>query len=214
MRAATGVPMDQVPVIDDGPWSACWCCGLVQTVPPISPEQSAYCPRCDTLIAPRSRAHQSTHATAAFALAALILYFPSILLPMLRIQKLGSTVENSLLTGVASLLQDGHYLVGGIVLVFSLVVPPIKLFALLVLSLASRYVEERHRAITYHLVELLGRWGMLDVMVVAVLVAYVKLGDTVTISPGPGLTAFALSVILSLVASMCFPPHALWSEEP
>lgn len=205
--------MNQSGAIDDGPWAACWCCGLVQTVPALSPEQSAYCPRCDTLIAPRSRAHQSTHATAAFALAALMIYFPGILLPMLKIQKLGSTVQDSLLTGVASLMQDGHYFVGGIVLVFSLIVPPIKLFALLLLSLASDYVQERHRAATYHLVELLGRWGMLDVMVVAVLVAYVKLGDTVTISPGPGLIAFATSVILSLIASMCFPPHALWSEE-
>jgi uncharacterized paraquat-inducible protein A len=206
-------PMNQAGAVDDGPWAACWCCGLVQTVPPLAPEQSAHCPRCDTLIAPRSRAHQSTHATAAFALAALIIYFPAILLPMLRIQKLGTTVQDSLLTGVATLLQDGHYFVGGIVLVFSLIVPPIKLFALLLLSLASEYVHERHRAITYHLVELLGRWGMLDVMVVAVLIAYVKLGDTVTISPGPGLAAFAISVILSLIASMCFPPHALWSEE-
>src|SRR5262249_23644954 len=130
------------------------------------------------------------------------------------IEKLGSTVQDSLLSGVATLLHDGHYFVGGIVLVFSLIVPPIKLFTLLMLSLAREYVEQRHRAVTYQFVELLGRWGMLDVMVVAVLVAYVKLGDTVTISPGPGLTAFATSVILSLVASMCFPPHALWSEDP
>src|SRR5262245_52860887 len=146
------MPMEPRQAIDDGPWAACWCCGLVQTVPPLASEQSAYCPRCDTIIAPRSRAHQSTHATAAFSLAALVLYFPAILLPMLRIQKLGSTIEDSLLTGVATLLQDGHYFVGGIVLVFSLIVPPIKLFALLLLSLASDYVEERHRAITYHLV--------------------------------------------------------------
>jgi len=211
---AREMPLAEDLTIDDGPWAACWCCGLVQIVPSLATEQSAYCPRCDTIVAPRSRAHQSTHATAAFALAALLLYFPAILLPMLRIQKLGSTVEDSLLSGVATLLHAGHYFVGGIVLVFSLIVPPIKLFALLILSLASEYVEQRHRAVTYHLVELLGRWGMLDVMVVAVLVAYVKLGDTVTISPGPGLTAFAASVILSLIASMCFPPHALWSEDP
>jgi uncharacterized paraquat-inducible protein A len=208
------MPMSGNRTIDDGPWAACWCCGLVQAVPSLAPEQSAYCPRCETLVAPAARAHQSTQATAAFALAALVLYFPAILLPMLRIEKLGSTVEDSLLSGIATLMQDGHYFVGGIVLVFSLIVPPIKLFALLLLSLASDWVHERHRAITYHVVELLGRWGMLDVMVVAVLVAYVKLGDTVTISPGPGLAAFATSVILSLIASMCFPPHALWSEAP
>lgn len=197
----------------DGPWAACWCCGLVQTVPPLAADRSAYCPRCDTLVAPRSQAHQSTHATAAFAMAALLIYFPAILLPMLKIQKLGHSTEDSLITGVVALMHDGHYFVGMIVLVFSLVVPPLKLAALLMLSLGGNNVHQHHRATTYHFVELLGRWGMLDVMVVAVLVAYVKLGDTVTISPGPGLIAFAFSVVLSLVASMCFPPHALWSEE-
>ena len=205
--------MNSEVAVDDGPWAACWCCGLVQTVPPLTPEVSAYCPRCETLVAPRSRAHQSTQATAAFALAALLLYFPAILLPMLRIQKLGHSTEDSIIAGTISLLQDGHLFVGMIVLVFSLIVPPLKLAALLLLSLGGEFAHRKHRASTYHMVELLGRWGMLDVMVVAILVAYVKLGDTVSVSPGPGLIAFAASVVLSLIASMCFPPHTLWSEE-
>lgn len=193
--------------------AACWCCGLVQSFPMLAENQRAHCPRCESLVAPRRAAHQSTEATAALALAALFLYPLAILLPIMKIEQLGHATEDSILTGVGALMHAGHWFVGMVVLVFSLIVPPTKLAALLFLSLASHTVRAKHRAVTYHFVEVLGRWGMLDVMVVAVLVAYVKLGDVVHITPGPGLMAFAACVLLSLLASVCFPPHALWSEE-
>ena len=71
-------------------------------------------------------------------------------------------------------------------------------------------MRHRHRALMYHLVELLGRWGMLDVLLVAVMIAYVKLGDLITIQPGPGLQAFIIMVLLSLLASLCFNPRLMW----
>ena len=74
-------------------------------------------------------------------------------------------------------------------------------------------LRHHHRALTYHLIEWTGRWGMLDVLLVAVLVALVKLGDLMQISAGPGATAFATVVILSLLASACFDPHSLWSSD-
>jgi paraquat-inducible protein A len=165
------------------------------------------------MVAPRRTAHQSTQAAAALAMAALILYPLAIMLPIMKIRQLGHMVEDSILTGVITLLRTGEFFVGIIVLIFSLIVPPVKLVALLALSLGVPGEKIKYRALTYHFVELLGRWGMLDVMVVAVLVAYVKLGDTVNITPGSGLFAFAACVLLSLGSSLCFPPHALWSEE-
>ena len=82
------------------------------------------------------------------------------------------------------------------------------------LSAGEMLLPSRQRALTYRLVEFLGRWGMLDVVLIAVLVAAVKLGDLVEVRPGPGLAVFASVVVLSLLASASFDPHGLWETKP
>lgn len=190
----------------------CHCCGLVQQVPRPPEGKRAVCSRCGTTILSAARLSRSNHRTAAVALAALIFYFPAVMLPMLRVERLGHAHESSLLGGVVTLLADGHLLVGLVVLVFSVILPPVKLMILFVLSAGGSWMHHHHRARTYHLVEFIGRWGMLDVMLVAILVAFVKLGDLVDIHPGSGLLAFTACVVLSLIASLCFDPHCLWEE--
>jgi paraquat-inducible protein A len=74
-------------------------------------------------------------------------------------------------------------------------------------------MRREHLARTWRAVELVGRWGMLDVLLAAVLVAILKLGDLVTVEVGPGLFAFTACVGLSLLASAFFDPHALWETE-
>jgi len=192
--------------------AACPSCGLVQQLPEVPDGYRAVCDRCDTILMKSGERWRSGRATAALAAAALILYPPAILLPVLQIRKLGHSVEDSVVTGVVTLLTGGHFFVGVIVLVFSLIVPPLKLIALLTLATSRRLLGNASRAFTFRVVEALGRWGMLDVLVVAVLIAYVKLGDSVTIAPGPGLTAFAGCVLLSLLSSVCFAPRLLWKE--
>lgn len=189
---------------------SCHCCGLVQKLPPLSPTQKAVCCRCAT-----SLAHTATtrnHWTIALALSALIFYWPAMLLPLLRIERLGQRHEDSLLSGLITLFSQGYWLVGGVILLFSVILPPLKLLTLLTLSSTTLAIHQHHRALLYRLVELIGRWGMLDVMLVAILVAFVKLGHLVHISAGPGLFAFTLLVLLSLLASMTFNPHLLWEK--
>ena len=157
-------------------------------------------------------AWKSRRGSAAFALAALLLYPAAILMPVLHIEKLGHSSDDSVVTGVGALVNGGHYFIAAVVFVFSLVVPPLKLGALLALCFAARSLAQHHRRWTHLAVEALGRWGMLDVFVVAVLVAYVKLGSAVNIAPGPGLVAFAGCVLLSLVASLLFPARLVWSR--
>jgi paraquat-inducible protein A len=150
--------------------------------------------------------------SASLAISALLLYVPATTLPMLRIEQLGHRHEDSLLSGVAALFAQDYWLVGTVVLLFSVILPPLKLAALLVLASAPATSADRLRAALFRAVESLGRWGMLDVMLVAILVAYVKLGDLVSIEAGPGLLAFTLLVLLSLLASMSFNPHMMWNE--
>jgi paraquat-inducible protein A len=188
---------------------ACIRCGLVQLVPPASAPFYPCCVRCDGSLAPRW--WHSRRAAAALAVSALILYFPAILLPLMRLELLGHSTEASIVQGVASLLAARHWFIGLVVLLFSLVLPPLKLVALLLLS--GGWLKGTHQARLHHTVELLGRWGMLDVLVVAVLVAFVKLGDTVVIQPGAGLGLFIACVLLSLLSGLCLHLPSLWEDE-
>jgi uncharacterized paraquat-inducible protein A len=194
------------------PLRGCPCCGLVQRLPPAPVGWRAVCDRCGAPFHSPARAQRGRSRAVAAALAALILYVPAVTWPMLRLERLGQVREDNLLGGIMSLLSAGHWFVGSVVLVFSVIVPPVKLLTLLTLGLGGAGFAQRHQAAAYRLVEVVGRWGMLDVMLVAVLVAFVKLGGLAQIKAGPGLTAFALCVLAGLIASLCFDPHFLWRE--
>jgi uncharacterized paraquat-inducible protein A len=148
--------------------------------------------------------------TAAFALAGLILFVPAVTWPILKIERLGHVREDHLVGGVMALLREGHLFVGLVVLIFSLIVPPAKLSAMLWLATGAPGGARHHQALAHRVVDWLGRWGMLDVLLVAVLVAFVKLGDVIEIQAGPGLIAFGLCVLASLAASLAFDPHEMW----
>lgn len=153
-----------------------------------------------------------TARVAATAIAALILFPPAITLPIMRIEEMGHATEASIWSGSLGLLRDGDYFVGGIVFLCSIVFPLLKLFGLLAITVGRHALARRARRVSWHIVDLTGRWGMLDVLLVSVVVAWVKVGDLVEITPGPAAVAFTSVVFLSLVASALFDPHALWEE--
>lgn len=186
---------------------ACPHCGLVQRLPAEALPTRCTCARC--AVALEVWWHDPRLATA-LALTSLILFIPAILLPMMRLETLGHATEASILDGVTHMLGHGEIFVGLVILIFSLILPPLKLLALLLVS--TRILPAGGRARVSRWVEVLGRWGMLDVLVVAVLIAFFKLGDTVQIRPGPGLFLFAACVLLSLLASSCLHPPSLWEE--
>ena len=189
---------------------ACHCCGLIQKASLPTPSHRAHCARCRTPINTGSDRNNSW--TAALALAAIMLYPAAMLLPMLRVEQLGHVREDSLLAGVYALITEGYWFIGTIIFLFSVILPPVKLVALWLLSVDTNRVAKHHHARVYRAVEFLGKWSMLDVMVVALLVAFVKLGDLISIHAGQGLIAFAIMVLLSLVAGLAFNPHYLWKE--
>ena len=189
---------------------ACPCCGLAQLVPDIPPRMRACCVRCNTSLHKRSTILRGNNRTAAIALAALILYPMAVTLPMLRIERFGHLHESSILEGVSTLLSGGHLFVGIVVLLCSIVLPLGKLISLLVLSAGGMMMRREHRAMTYRIVEFTGRWGMLDVLLVAVLIAALKIGDLVEGTAGPAALTFTLVVVLSLLATAAFDPHGLW----
>lgn len=176
----------------------------------------ACCARCGSSLQLQNDRQATRRAVqvAAFSLAALILYPVAVSLPIMEIEQFGHRTHTSILGGIVTLFSNGQLLVGCIVLLCSVIFPLGKLFALLVLSMGGLNLAQHHKAMTYRLVEWTGRWGMLDVLLVAVLVAALKLGDMMDVTPGPAAAAFAICVVLSLIATARFDPHSLWEEQP
>lgn len=144
--------------------------------------------------------------TAAFAVAALLLFPFGITMPVVALEQFGHWNETSIISGIAELLASGHPVLALIVLACSIIIPLLKLTGLLVLSIDRLPIGARGRDRVWRFLELTGRWGMLDVLLVAGLVAMVKLGDLVSISAGAGVYVFGAMVALSLIASAVWDP--------
>ena len=186
---------------------ACHCCGLIQHVPLLTERQVAACSRCSSTI--KRFGDHSVGRTAALATAAFILYWPAILLPILEIERLGRHSQSSLLIGTIKLLQEGSWFVGIIVLLFSIVFPLVKIVLLLELSMLG-ILHRKHKALTYRVMEQAGKWSMMDVMLLALLVMLIKLSGVVQFHFGPALIAFVLCVTMSMISAILFDPHAIW----
>ena len=139
------------------------------------------------------------------------MFWPAILLPILEIEQLGLKSKSSILTGTIDLFYHGNYFVGFVVFLFSIIFPLTKIVLLLELSLLE-LLHRKHKAFTLRLMEQLGKWSMMDVMLLAFLVMLVKLGDMVEFHFGPAIIAFVLCVAMSMIASLTFDPHAIWEQ--
>ena len=193
---------------------SCPACRLTLHVgAPLGAGQRAECPRCGSTVT--EGPHGSLQLTAALAFAALILYVPANIYPILRMHFYGAYSESTVWDGVVSLAETGQYFVALIVFLASIAIPVLKLAVLLYLVAAARFNLGRRlrgRTRLYRFVDAVGPWAMLDVFLLAVLVALVKLGQIATILPGPGLIAFSAVVVLTMLASASFDPGAIWER--
>lgn len=169
------------------------------------------CTRCGSRFESAPSRLKSASRTAAAALGALVLFWPAVLLPVLTIEQLGHVQQSSILGGIADLFAHRSYFVATIVLLFSIVFPLAKILLLLELSLLE-LLHRRHKAWTLRLVEHLGKWSMMDVLLLALLVMMVKVGEMVEFQLGPAVSAFVACVALSMWASLSFDPEAIWED--
>lgn len=193
---------------------ACKTCGQVHAVEPLEPGMHAACSRCGSTLTKRTAA--SLHLTAAFSLTALLLFWPANAFPILRIDLYGATQENTIWQGCVRFFQDGDYVIAVIVFLASIFIPLLKLLGLFFL-VATTKLNWSHgkllRTRIYKFIDTIGRWAMLDVFVLAILVSLVKLQRLATVIPGKGALAFAGVVVFTLFASFSFDPHLIWNKE-
>ena len=159
------------------------------------------------------RKKNSLHRTAAFSLAALILYVPANIYPILRMDYYGAYSESTVWDGCGRLFRDGMWPVAIIVFLASIIIPLFKLLGLFFLVVTAKSMKrQKERTRVFRFIEVIGPWAMLDVYLLAVLVAVVKLEQLATILPGPGLLAFTAVVVLTILASACFDPRLIWDK--
>lgn len=187
--------------------AGCHTCGKV------SPVAMGRCPRCDTPL--HLRKPDSVNRTMAFMLAAAALYVPANFLPMMTMVELGDVSENTIVGGIIYFWKAGAYPIALVILTASIIIPLLKIVALSWLCLAASGKLHPSPAVLgriYWLTELLGRWSMIDIFVVGILVALVQIGNYMTVTPGPGALAFAGVVVLTMFAAMSFDPRLLWDR--
>jgi paraquat-inducible protein A len=187
----------------------CEDCALLSRRP-ARPGQ-ARCPRCGAPVHPRRP--DSLARTWALLSAAIVLYFPANLLPIMETSSLFGSQSDTILSGIAFLWDSGSWSIAVVVFVASVLVPIAKMLALalLALSVQARWRwRPRERTRLYRMIELVGRWSMLDIYVVTVLVALVQVSALASIHAGPGTIAFGAVVVLTMFASMAFDPRLIW----
>ncbi|WP_124916888.1 paraquat-inducible protein A [Alteromonas flava] len=159
------------------------------------------------------QAQFSIQRTWALLLTATLLYIPANLLPIMQTNVLGNQQPSTIIGGVRTLWEDGSYPVASIIFIASVLVPITKLVVLAWLNYSVQRQQENltHlRALSYRMTELIGRWSMIDVFVVAILVALIQLGNTLSIYPGPAVLAFCAVVFITMLAAMTFDSRLIW----
>ena len=145
--------------------------------------------------------------------AGIIFFIPANLYPMLITRTLGNEQQSTIIGGVFELIAYGSYFVAIVVGVASILVPLGKFLVIAVLLASIRrawQLDPHQRLRLYEITEFIGRWSMIDVFVVAILVALVQLDFVASINPGVAAISFALSVIFTMLAAQSLDPRLIW----
>ncbi|RZF29643.1 paraquat-inducible protein A [Paraburkholderia sp. UYCP14C] len=169
------------------------------------------CSRCGAAL--HLRKPDSLARTWAFLLAAAVLYMPAVLLPVMMTSTLFGAQSDTILSGVVFLWNSGSWSLAVIVFIASVLVPILKILSLVFLAWTTQLrspLNARRRTRIYRLVESVGRWSMLDIYVITILVAFVQIGEVATIDAGPGAIAFGAVIVLTMFAALSFDPRLMW----
>ena len=186
----------------------CDTCGLVSRAAP-----GMRCPRCGFRL--HDRKPWSIQRSWAFAIAALVLYIPANIYPVLTVVRLGAGSPSTILGGVRELAEVGMWPLAALVFFASVAVPVLKLTGLGILLISTHTGTGwalHDRTKLYRIVDAIGRWSMIDIFMESILVALVQFGQLASVYPGPGAVSFAAVVILTMLAAHSFDPRLMWDS--
>jgi paraquat-inducible protein A len=172
------------------------------------------CPRCGEAL--HSRVPDSVSRTWALVITAIILFIPANVYPVMTVIYLGKGAPDTIISGVIHLMEAGMYPIAALVFIASIAVPVMKLTGISILLLIVQRkwkVDRQQCTIMYRFIALIGRWSMLDLFMISILVTLVDLGAIATITAGFGATAFASVVVLTIFAANSFDSRLIWDME-
>jgi paraquat-inducible protein A len=190
---------------------SCHDCHLLSHMPKLSAHQAAYCPRCGGEL--HQRKPNSIMRTWALVVTGMIFYVPANVLPMTITSALGSTQADTIMSGVIYFIHSGSWEIALVIFTASIFVPFLKFIIIIYLLLSVQFKSikrPKDRTLLYRITELVGRWSMVDIYVVTILVALVKLGVLADIEAGPAAIYFAAMVVITMVAAESFDPRLIW----
>ncbi|MBA1242355.1 paraquat-inducible protein A [Pseudomonas japonica] len=200
--------MNRLPYASEAGLLLCHVCGRACA------QADERCPRCYGTL--HSRKPHSLGRTWAYLIAALILYVPANLLPVMNTQMFGNASENTIMSGVIEFWESGSWDIALLIFFASVVVPCLKFFALGLLLITAQRRSQwamRERSKLFRFIELIGYWSMLDVLVVALVTALVQFDSLSSIQARLGILFFGLVVVLTMLAAMSFDPRLIWDAE-
>lgn len=179
----------------------------------VSSNQLHECPRCGSAL--HVRKERSIETTIAYGVAGILAFIPANLLPIMVVTQMGVTEKTTILGGVATFWAMQAYPVAAVIFIASVMIPGLKFLAIGILVATAKgkiRVNPRRANTIYWLTELVGRWSMVDVFVVAVLVGLIQMGNLMTIDPGGAAIAFGLMVILTMMSAHSFDQRLIWDR--
>ena len=193
--------------------TSCHVCELLVKVSATHNNVRLRCPRCGAVL--HLRKPNSIARTWALVIAAFIFYIPANVLPVMTVTSLGKTQADTILSGVIYLLVHGMWPLALLIFFASVVVPMLKLIILAYLLISvqrrSRW-RPYDRTRLYRITEAVGRWSMVDIYVVTILVALVHLGNLATIRAELGAVFFGAVVVITILAANTFDPRLIWDN--
>ena len=193
---------------------SCGVCHLLVRKPPGAAGPPGRCPRCGAAL--HSRKPDSIARTWALVIAALVFYVPANVLPITKVTSLGVVQSDTILSGVIYFIHSGMWPIALVIFIASIFVPLLKLLILMLLLVSvQRGIRWRPKDRTrlYRITEAIGRWSMVDIFVVTILVALVHLGALANIEAQAGAAFFAAVVVITIFAALSFDPRLIWDAK-
>jgi paraquat-inducible protein A len=206
----TDIPQNRQTAMDAG-FISCHDCGKLVDAGETSHDAKLACPRCHADI--HFRKPNSIGRTWALIITAAILFIPANLLPIMRVDFLGSQSFSTIMDGIIYFFHEEEYGIGLIIFIASILVPLFKMIGLTIILLSIRFKWKswlKHKTAMFHFIEFIGRWSMLDIFVIALMSALVNFGGITSTHAAPAATYFTAVVVTTMVAALTFDSRLLW----
>ncbi|RDH82633.1 MAG: paraquat-inducible membrane protein A [endosymbiont of Galathealinum brachiosum] len=186
-------------------------CHVCDKVVRLDDQRDATCPRCHSKV--HYRKHNSLNRAWALLISAFIMYIPANTEAIMLTGALGQQSSDTIISGILYFLAHGDWPLALVIFSASVLLPLLKIMAiayLLIMVNRENTLRKKEKTRLYLIAEVMGRWSMVDVFVVALLAALIQLGELSSIEAGPAGLAFAAMVILTMLSAMAFDPKLIW----